>query len=131
MTLPLLIALLVLVPALTAQLSWDDAKKQQFMKIRSQRRVLFALTLLCPAIVNIQLDTAATFTIADGDVAALITAINTGNLNGEDDTIELAANGNYTLTAVNNTVNGLPIIGSDTSHKLVIEGNGATLQRST
>jgi CSLREA domain-containing protein len=74
---------------------------------------------------------AATFTIADGDVAALITAINTSNSNGVDDTIELATNGTYTLTAVNNGTNGLPVIGSDTAHKLVIHGNGATLQRST
>jgi hypothetical protein len=68
------------------------------------------------------------------DVASLITAINTSNSNGEDDTIELATNGTYTLTAVDNTTNGpngLPVILSDTGHKLVIHGNGATLGRST
>ena len=77
---------------------------------------------------------AATFPIANGDVAALITAITTSNANGEDDTIELATNGTYTLTAVDNSTNGpngLPVILSDTGHKLVIHGNGATLQRST
>jgi hypothetical protein len=77
---------------------------------------------------------AATFTIADGDVAALITAITTSNSNVADDTIELATNGTYTLTAVDNSTNdqnGLPVIVSDTAHKLVIHGNGATLQRST
>jgi hypothetical protein len=77
---------------------------------------------------------AAIFNINDGDVAALITAINTSNTNGEDDTIELATNGTYTLTTVNNTsgngANGLPVILSDTGHTLVIHGNGATLQRS-
>src|SRR6266550_2141447 len=74
---------------------------------------------------------AAIFPIANGDVTALITAINTSNSNGEDDTIEFATNGTYTLTAINNGTNGLPVIGSDGGHKLVIHGNGATLQRST
>ena len=67
------------------------------------------------------------------DVASLIAAINTSNSNGVDDTIELATNGTYTLTAVNNSTNGpnaLPVIRYDTGHKLVIHGNGATLQRS-
>jgi hypothetical protein len=49
----------------------------------------------------------------------------------EDDTIELATNSTYTLTVINNDTNGLPVIGSDGGHKLVIHGNGATLQRST
>ena len=75
---------------------------------------------------------AAIFNINDGDVAALITAMTTSNVDGEDDTIELATNGTYTLTVINNgTQNGLPQILSDTGHKLVIHGNGATLQRST
>jgi uncharacterized repeat protein (TIGR01451 family) len=65
------------------------------------------------------------------DVASLIADITTANTNGEDDTIELATDGTYTLTAVNNGQNGLPLIVSDTGHKLVIHGNGATLQRST
>ena len=66
------------------------------------------------------------------DVASLIAAINTSNSNGVDNTIELATNGTYTLTAVDNSThgpNGLPVIGA--GHKLVIHGNGATLQRST
>ena len=77
---------------------------------------------------------AATFTIADGDVAALKAAIATANSNGEDDTIELAANGSYSLTAVDNTFNGdngLPQIDSDGGKKLAIHGNGATIQRSS
>ena len=64
------------------------------------------------------------------DVASLITAINTSNSNAEDDTIELATS-TFTLTAVDNGQNGLPVILSDTGHTLVIHGNGATLQRST
>jgi hypothetical protein len=63
------------------------------------------------------------------DVASLIADITTSNSNGENDTIELT--GTYTLTAVNNGSNGLPVILSDTGHTLVIHGNGATLQRST
>ena len=46
---------------------------------------------------------AATFN--PNDVASLITAINTSNTNSEDDTIELATNGTYTLTAINNGTN--------------------------
>jgi hypothetical protein len=76
---------------------------------------------------------AATFNIADGDVAALIDAINMSNANGADDTIELATNGTYTLTTIDNGDNGLPVILSDGApgHTLVIHGNGATLQRDT
>ena len=96
-------------------------------------RILFLSLKFLLALVAISLcrqTSAATFPVTDGDVAALITAINTSNSNGEDDTIELATNGTYTLTTVNNGINGLPVIGSDTAHKLVIQGNGATLQRS-
>ena len=65
------------------------------------------------------------------DVASLIMAINTSNANGEDDTIELATNGTYTLTVSVDGSNGLPVIFDDGGHTLVIHGNGATLQRST
>lgn len=74
------------------------------------------------------------FTIADGDVAALITAINTANANGQVDSIDLAAGGTYSLTTTNNGTdgnNGLPVILSDGGNALVINGNGATIQRST
>ncbi len=77
-----------------------------------------------------QLARAATFYIADGDVAGLIAAINTANGNGEADTINLAAGGTYTLTAVDNTTdgaNGLPSITS----AITIEGHGATIERSS
>jgi len=73
---------------------------------------------------------AAIFNIADGDVAGLITAINTANVNGEPDTINLAAGGTYILNAVDNTnngPNGLPSINSS----ITINGNGATIQRNS
>jgi len=64
-----------------------------------------------------------------GDVAALISAINDANGNGEADTIVLASGCVYTLTAVDNgsgdNANGLPVITSE----LAIDGNGATIQR--
>jgi len=66
---------------------------------------------------------AVLFTCATGDVACLITAINTANANGEVNLIRLEA-GTYTLTAVNNTTdgsNGLPSITSP----LTIGGNGS------
>lgn len=83
---------------------------------------LFAIA--CPA-------PAAVFNIANGDVAALKSAITTSNSNGQDDTIELAVNGTYTLTARDNALNGLPQIGPDAGHYLTINGNGATIQRSS
>ena len=70
-------------------------------------------------------------------LAGLNNAINTANSNGEPDTINLATNGTYTLTAVNNTTsngaNGLPAIRHESSNvvsDLIINGNGATLQRA-
>ncbi len=74
---------------------------------------------------------AAVFNVANGDILGLKDAINTANTNGEDDTIQLAANGTYTLTASDNGVNGLPQLGADGGHKLTILGNGAMLQRSS
>src|SRR4051812_35085172 len=77
---------------------------------------------------------AAVFNIPDGDVAALKTALTLANANGEADTINLAANGNYVLTAPDNSVNGpngLPLVKNDTAGlDLTINGNGATIQRS-
>jgi predicted outer membrane repeat protein len=86
---------------------------------------LFLGTLALPA---------ATFNIANGDVAGpngLKAAITASNTNVQDDTIELAAGGTYTLTARDNAVNGLPAINPDSGHSLTIHGNGATIQRST
>ncbi|MBD2767506.1 hypothetical protein IC235_06325 [Hymenobacter sp. BT664] len=51
---------------------------------------------------------AAIFPIANGDVAALVAAINTANTNGQADVINLASNGTYVFTTINNTVTGLP-----------------------
>lgn len=76
------------------------------------------------------LSDAATFNIPNGDVATLKGAMTTSNGNNEDDTIELAAGGIYTLTARDNGLNGLPAINPDAGHSLTIHGNGATIQRS-
>src|SRR5271166_1811531 len=72
-----------------------------------------------------------TFTLGNGDVAGLIGAIQTANGDGQADTIVLASNGTYQLTAANNTTNGgngLPVI---TSSNLTIQGSGATIERNT
>lgn len=78
----------------------------------------------------------AVFNIADGDINALNTAIATANSNGEDDVINLASNGTYTLTsaasidgAAGDT--GLNTITSDGGFSLTINGNGAVIQRAT
>jgi hypothetical protein len=55
----------------------------------------------------------ATFNIPDGDVTALKAALAAVNTNGLSDTINLAAGGTYTLTEIDNSVNGangLPVI---------------------
>ncbi len=97
-------------------------------------RKLFYLILLVFFLIPYRSVFAATFTVADGDTAGLITAIN--NANDETnypgpDTIELASGGTYTLNTVNivygGTYMGLPLITSD----ITINGNGATIQRDT
>jgi CSLREA domain-containing protein len=69
--------------------------------------------------------------IADGDVVGLVNAIKTANTNGQDDMINLAANGTYTLSAADNGQNGLPIILADSAHKLTIAGHGAIIRRAS
>ena len=81
---------------------------------------------------------AATFNIADGDVAGLIAAINATNSNPGPDTINLAPGGTYILTYIAGPdgwhgPTGLPIVQgfSETQHEsLTINGNGSTIQRS-
>nr|WP_263013019.1 tandem-95 repeat protein [Ancylothrix sp. D3o] len=85
-------------------------------------------------VINAYQNTLATFNIADGDVAGLIAAIAAANTNNQADTINLAQGGTYTLAAANNGVNGLPVISLDSfnlTNTLTINGNGATIQRST
>ena len=69
---------------------------------------------------------AAEFNIANGDVAGLKAAIIASNTNNEDDTINLAPDGNYVLTTIDNTgpvgPAGLPVILDDNGHSLVISG---------
>ncbi|HVU11925.1 MAG TPA: choice-of-anchor Q domain-containing protein [Phototrophicaceae bacterium] len=65
----------------------------------------------------------------------LITAINSANSISTDDTITLTAGCTYTLNAVDNTTignNGLPaIVDASADGTLTINGNGATITRST
>ena len=77
---------------------------------------------------------AAVFNIPNNDIAALKNAIVAANTNGQADTINLAGVGTYTLTAIDNSLNGangLPVIVSDVAGlDLTINGNGATIQRN-
>jgi hypothetical protein len=78
----------------------------------------------------------AVFTIADGDTAAFIAAVSASNADAEPDTINLAPGGTYTFTTRADTSlggNALPTVGFDvaTANTLTINGNGATVQRST
>jgi hypothetical protein len=78
---------------------------------------------------------AGTFIIADGDVVGLKSALATSNANGEDDIIDLAVNGIYTLSTADyanadGNYSGLPLIDFDGGEKLTIRGHGATIRRS-
>jgi predicted outer membrane repeat protein len=78
----------------------------------------------------------ATFNIANGDIAALKSAINSANVNGENDTIILAGNGTYSLISAESVTedegaDGLPIIGSDNNHTVAISGNDAMIERAS
>src|SRR2546423_3982524 len=67
--------------------------------------------------------------------SALIADIRAANKAGGTNTITLAANTTFDLTAVNNTTdgaNGLPVIsGKKGADNLTIIGNGDTIERST
>jgi hypothetical protein len=89
-------------------------------------------SLIGSALLGLCCSTRATiYPVNDLDVAGLKNAITASNTNGQDDTIELATNGTYVLTATDNALNGLPAIAPDGGHKLTIHGNGATIMRSS
>ena len=93
---------------------------------------MISMLLLLTLLVHTQPAAAATISVGCGDtrVAELIAAIEQANTTPVADTIELAANCVYTLTAVHNTTigeNGLPTI----TTPLTINGNGASIERST
>src|SRR2546423_737195 len=85
-----------------------------------------AFTILCMTFLYAGTAQAATYNVANGDVAGLIAAINAANSSPAPNTINLANGGTYILTAINNGVNGLPVI----TNSMTINGNGATIQRS-
>ena len=70
----------------------------------------------------------AIFNIANGDVPALIAAIQVANINNEPDTINLAVNGQYNFTTnFNGTNTCLPaiLLDSTISNVLTINGRGS------
>jgi hypothetical protein len=73
-----------------------------------------------------------TITIANGEVAGLVAALSAADTNGVPDVIALAAGGTYTLTepVAGGAGMGLPPVQGDSS-PVTIEGNGATIQRSS
>ncbi len=118
---------------MTAGRTKPENQPQEEIMNRVSRRVL-VLVVGAATLSAVRWSIAATFNISDGDVAGLISAINTSNLNNEADTIILASGGNYVLTSVdNNTLfdgpNGLPVIRRDNAHPLVISGNGSRIAR--
>jgi hypothetical protein len=98
---------------------------QQQTRMVEQRprwgRLLWGVAALGLALLAVpRLVQAKIFHCSAGDVPCLIAAINAANANGETNTIRLKA-GTYTLTAVDNDLNGLPVITST----LAITGRGA------
>ncbi|HEY2975882.1 MAG TPA: choice-of-anchor Q domain-containing protein [Pyrinomonadaceae bacterium] len=99
--------------------------------------IAFVLTMTgMRHVAAVPVTTAPVVNLADGDVAGLIAAINTANANcAAATTINLAPGGTYTLTAVAENppeyngplAVGLPVI----RVSITINGNGATIQRST
>ena len=100
-----------------------------------QSRLYCGVSTLIAVIVlfsSIHRSEAATFDIANGDVTALVNTIATCNSNNEDDTINLAANGTYFLTRVDNSTHGpsgLPVIVNDNFHSVTINGNNSRIIR--
>src|SRR5688572_24180534 len=94
---------------------------------------VIALAAFCLIVhISSQSTYAQVVSIADGDVNGLIAAINAANAGPGPDTINLAPGGTYILTAVAEDDGysggaGLPYI----RRPLTINGNGATIQRSS
>ncbi len=112
------------------------------MQYRVPRSLVFyacaMLALVVMGVIPAMTSQAATYNIPNGDVAALINAINQANATSGKDEINLTPGGTYTFNAVdnehmeihnNNPVyfgpNALPQINSN----IIINANGATLQR--
>src|SRR4051794_28384676 len=96
------------------------------------RRIMLAMALMLAALLPLApAAQAAPFTIACGDIAGLIAAINTANTNNQPDTIELSAGCLYQVSASNDGFNAFPQIGLDgiEANTLTINGNGATIER--
>ena len=88
--------------------------------------ICFSLLIALPRFIP-----AATFNIADGDVAALKAAIATANTNNQTNTINLATNGSYILNGADDGINGLPVIqGTANNFPLTVNGNGSVIIRN-
>lgn len=93
------------------------------------KKFIYASVCAGLLIASIRVEPARAASFTAGTAAELITAINTANTNGADDVITLTAN--ITLTAIDNSDNGLPVILADGGNSLTIEGGGFTLSRSS
>jgi hypothetical protein len=102
-----------------------DTSRTRILRTWRLLAILALVLALSPAVVG----RADSHTVIHaGTVTELIAAINTANSTGQE--IHLAPNGNYVLTAVHNTIdglNGLPII----TGNVIIQGDGATITRQS
>ncbi|MBK9609475.1 MAG: FAD-binding oxidoreductase [Betaproteobacteria bacterium] len=83
--------------------------------MQSTRRMCWLSMCMCLSALLPQVAPAATFTPTT--VAQLISAINTANANGASDIIDLGGL-TFTLTAIDNGVNGLPVVLADGGNTL-------------
>lgn len=96
----------------------------------------FRFSVLLPPLIVATTLHGMTFNVANADVTTLKNDIVQANGNGQNDVINLAANGTYTVLTVHHTdsdtvPNGLPAITADNGHSLTINGNGSTLSRDS
>lgn len=102
------------------------------------KRIIFFLCVFVLMFGEVGEVGATTFEVSDGDVygpSGLMWAIETANMNGEADVINLYPGGDYVLTHVYNTwdygdiYEAFPSGSSVITTEIVINGNGATIRR--
>lgn len=95
--------------------------------MNSSRRRTLSLCIALP-ICFVSGANAGTYAIPDGDVAALVNAMNSANTAPGPDTIELAVDGRYVFTK-DLVPGGILVATPEVRSEIVINGNGSTLQR--
>ena len=97
---------------------------------RRRRLLISAAALAGPALSNVGLVESANAATVSCSASSLVSAISLANITPGGGTVTLTSGCVYTLTSANNATDGgtgLPVI----SGKVTVQGNGATIARST